>query len=165
MSKWPKQNETDKFYGNPRGKNGGPSPAWERTNLTLVKAPWPIVTSWDSSPVKGIRVHVKCAESLIKIFNSIWEAAGQDVEVVRQWGMHLYGGGYNFRIMRGGSRLSMHSWGCAVDFDPAQNEYGDASPNFANCPAVLNAFADEGWTWGGSWAKPDGMHWQAADVV
>lgn len=78
--------------------------------------------------------------------------------------MHLYGGGYNFRLMRRSTRLSLHSWGCAVDFDPARNGFGDTTPHFEHFPAVLNAFANQGWTWGGKWSKPDGMHWQAADV-
>ncbi|MGY3916723.1 M15 family metallopeptidase [Aeromonas australiensis] len=66
--------------------------------------------------------------------------------------------------MRGGTRLSMHSWGCAVDFDSSRNSFGDSTPNFQNIPAVLTAFESQGWTWGGKWKKPDGMHWQAASV-
>jgi hypothetical protein len=76
--------------------------------------------------------------------------------------MHLFGGAYNFRVMRGGSSLSMHAYGCAVDFDPARNGFGSRNPYLAKCPAVLEAFKREGWTWGGTWKKPDGMHFQAA---
>ncbi|HLC17357.1 MAG TPA: M15 family metallopeptidase [Thermodesulfovibrionia bacterium] len=28
----------------------------------------------------------------------------------------------------------------------------------------MDAFEKEGWTWGGNWKKPDGMHWQAARI-
>jgi D-alanyl-D-alanine carboxypeptidase len=98
------------------------------------------------------------------VLAAVWAAADQREAKIREWGMHLYAGAYNFRPMRGATNLSMHAWGCAVDFDSARNGFGDRTPNFANLPAVLNAFASEGWTWGGQWAKPDGMHWQAADL-
>lgn len=164
MSDWPKQSECNSFYGDPRGKNGGPSPTWEKENLILVPAPWKLVTAWDGSAVRGIRCHVLCGDSLSRVLAEIWDAAHRKREVIEIWGMHLFGGGYNFRVMRGGSALSMHSWGCAVDFDPARNAFGSRKPNFAICPSVLNAFVREGWTWGGEWKKPDAMHFQAARV-
>jgi len=164
MTDWPAQRDTDKFYGNPRGSDGAASAKWERANIVRLRPPWPIVTSWDDKPVQGIRIHRLCADSLSQILGVIWEAAGRDIATIQQWGMHLHGGGYTYRLMRGSNRLSMHSWGCAVDFDPERNGYGDKTPYFAQCPAVLQAFAQEGWTWGGVWTKPDGMHWQAADV-
>jgi hypothetical protein len=164
MPTWPHQSEVDAFYGNPRGINGGPSAAWEQQHLVLVEAPWPLVTSWDGASVRGIRIHRNCADSLRNVLDAIWQAADRNVDTIRDWGMHLYGGAYTFRLMRGGNRLSMHSWGCAIDFDPARNGFGDTTPHFADCAAVLAAFADEGWTWGGSWTCPDGMHWQAAGV-
>jgi hypothetical protein len=164
MPKWIAQTNVDAFYGNPRGRNGSASPTWERANLTIIPAPWKLVTSWDGTLVRGIRIHQLCANSLQTVLESIWKASGQDEKQIRAWGMHLYGGGYNYRLMRGSNQLSMHAWGCAVDFDPAKNGFGDSTPAFANHKPVLKAFADEGWTWGGRWAKPDGMHWQAADI-
>jgi hypothetical protein len=164
MSKWPNQNDVDAFYGNPRGRNGNPSPTWEAGNIVRIATPWSLVTAWDLSPVRTIRVHRKCSDSLNRVLALIWQAARQKQSAIEAWGMHLYGGGYNFRLMRGSNRLSMHSWGCAVDFDPARNGYGDSTPHFANVPEVLAAFAGEEWTWGGDWRKKDGMHWQAAQV-
>lgn len=102
--------------------------------------------------------------SLSSVLGAIWDAAGRNQAKINEWGMNLDGGGYNFRLMRGSTRLSMHSWGCAVDFDPARNGFGDSTPNFENYPAVLSAFAAECWTWGGQWTRADGMHWQAADI-
>ncbi len=43
----------------------------------------------------------------------------------------------------------MHSYGCAVDLDPVNNGLSDRTPRFAQFPQVLQAFADEGWKWGG----------------
>ena len=161
---WPHQNDVDSFYGNPRGEDGQANPRWESDNIVRVKPPWKIITAWDFQPVSGIRIHRECADSLKNILTQIWISSAQNENKIKEWGMHLYAGGYNFRPMRGGSRLSMHSWGCAVDFDSARNAFGDHSPNFASIPAVLDAFANEGWTWGGKWKTPDGMHWQAANV-
>ena len=161
---WPHQSEVDSFYGNPRGEDGQPNARWESDNIVKVKPPWKIITAWDFEPVSGIRIHRECADSLKNILKQIWISSGQDERKIKEWGMHLYAGGYNFRPMRGGTKLSMHSWGCAVDFDSARNAYGDPSPNFASIPLVLEAFANEVWIWGGKWQKPDGMHWQAANI-
>lgn len=163
-SRWPHQDEVDSFYGNPRGPDGEPNAEWERDNIVKVKPPWQIVTAWDFQPVSGIRIHRECAESLKKILEQIWISSGHGENKIKEWGMHLYAGAYKYRLMRGGTRLSMHSWGCAVDFDSARNAFGDHSPNFGSIPPVLDAFANEGWTWGGDWRTPDGMHWQAANV-
>ena len=160
--RWPTQVNAAAFYGDPCGRNAQASPKWERQNLVLIPCPWPLVTAWNGGTVKSIRIHRHCAESLSAVLDAIWKAAAGDLEIVRAWGMHLYGGGYYFRPARGESWLSMHAYGCAVDFDPARNGWKNPRPNFASVPAVLEAFAAEGWIWGGSWAKKDGMHWQAA---
>jgi hypothetical protein len=164
MSKWPHQSEVDSFYGDPRGKNGEVNPQWVTANIVKLAPPWQLVTAWDFMPVSVIRVHKKCKKSLERVFDDIWNASGQSQQKINEWGMNLYAGGFNFRLMRGGSRLSMHSWGCAVDFDSSRNAFGDKTPNFVLVPRVLDAFKKEEWTWGGNWTKPDGMHWQAADV-
>lgn len=164
MNDWPHQSQVDAFYGDPRGPDGGEAPAWVKQNIIRLKAPWRLVTAWDFQPVSAIRVHKKCADSLDRVLKAIWANAGQSPQKIQEWGMHLYAGAYEFRLMRGKTMLSMHSWGCAVDFDSARNRFGDHAPNFASLPQVLEAFAAEGWTWGGRWHTPDGMHWQAADV-
>ena len=166
MSKWPHQSNVDSFYGNPRSKKDPDheDTTWVSTNIVRVKTPWDIVTAWDFQPVTGVRIHKNCSDSLVRIFELIWIAANKDQQKINEWGMNLYAGGFSFRLMKGGSRLSMHSWGCAVDFDSARNSFGDKTPHFAQIPAILDAFKSEEWTWGGKWRKPDGMHWQAADV-
>ena len=162
---FPHQNNVDAFYGNPRGKLGQPSSKWEKENLVIVKSPWKMVLAWDKTTrASGVRVHKKCADSLARVLQAIWLASGKNQATIEKWGMHLLGGGYNFRLMRGSNQLSMHSWGCAVDFDPERNGLGDSTPHFANVPQVLKAFNDEGWTWGGKWTRADGMHWQAANI-
>lgn len=93
----------------------------ESENFIRLPAPWKLITAWDFQSVKGIRIHRKCEASLAAVFTRIWNAAEQREEKIKEWRMHLYAGAYNFRLMRRGTKLSMHSWGCAVDFDSARN--------------------------------------------
>ena len=127
---WPKQSECNQFYGDPR-KDGFIN------NLVGVRFPWQCFTSWDGKVYKFVQVHQSCAESLRRILAEIWTAAEQSQEKIHEWGMDICGGGYNFRVIRGGTSLSMHSYGCAVDFDPARNALGDPTPHFEGCNAVL----------------------------
>lgn len=158
MPTWPLQKDCDAFYGNPRGSGGKSSAAWESANLVSVSCPW--VLRYAGSPVKGLRVHKKTADSLRRVLNAIWERLGRSQAEIDRIGMSIYGGAFNYRDKRGGSSLSMHSYGCAVDFDPARNGFGDNTP--AMDRRVIEEFEREGWEWGGHWSKKDGMHFQAA---
>lgn len=163
MSDWPKQSELADYYGNPSGRNGLPSTKWESDNLCFVNIPWKAEAAWDASiKIKKIRVHQKCADSLNRILETIWRDANCSQATIESWGCHRIGGGYNYRAMRGSSRLSAHAYGCAIDLDPANNGMNDSTPNFARLPQVVRAFEAEGWEWGGYWSRPDGMHFQAA---
>lgn len=167
MSNWPTQAECDAFYGNPRNRNDAskPSPAWEAENLVRVKPPFTI--RYEGKVVSaGVLIHKKCAESLSRVFNEIWEASGKDQSVIDKWGVSNYAGAYNYRLSRGSGWLSMHGYAAAIDLDPERNDFHDTTPNFANIPQVVNAFEREGWVWGGRWSgrSCDGMHYQAARV-
>lgn len=168
MSKWPTQSNAADFYGaNLKISKGvaGPDPNWEKVNLVSVLLPWKAVAAWDQSiTIKSLRVHTKTAESLACVLGKIWCDFGKSQKAIEVAGMHLIGGGYNWRQMRGKARLSMHAYGCAVDFDPARNGLGDPTPEMDL--RVVEAFKAEGWVWGGDWSPQsrDGMHFQAATV-
>jgi hypothetical protein len=161
---WPTQANAalNAFYGNPDSDgNGVPDRTWEDANLVSIAPPYRMVLAWaPETAVKTIRVHKLAAASLQRALGAILAHYGNQaaIEAAR---MHLYGGCYAFRPMRGAARLSVHSWGCAIDLDPARNSLG-AKPRID--PAVVSIFAAEGWTWGGGWSRPDGMHFQAASV-
>jgi D-alanyl-D-alanine carboxypeptidase len=54
-------------------------------------------------------------------------------------------------------RLSHHAWGVAVDLNAGSNAFG-AEPNM---PARLVSIIESwGFTWGGRWLIPDGMHFE-----
>jgi len=158
MTEWPLQRDCDSFYGNPRGADGGASDRWEGISLVSVPCPWTL--RYEGQPVRGIRVHRKCAASLTRVLDAIWQRLGRSQAEMDRVGMSIYGGSYNFRRMRGLGALSMHAYGCALDFDPAHNALGDPKP--AMDRRVIAEFEREGWEWGGHWSRPDGMHFQAA---
>ena len=57
-------------------------------------------------------------------------------------------------------RISHHAWGIALDINHAENPFG-AEPNQSQ--RVVELIEQWGFTWGGRWIIPDGMHfeWQA----
>jgi len=176
MNTWPKQSDVLAYrsvYGDPRGRGGGvASDAWRRASLVTV--PPPFAMAMGEIRITKITIHRHCAESLARVLADIWERSGRDQGMIDDWGMSVFSGSFNYRVMRGLSTLSMHAFGCAVDFDAPRNGLGDPTPHFASCPEVLAAFAAEGWTWGGDWngngsmadqRRHDGMHWQATQPI
>lgn len=161
---WPHQSECDTFYGNPRGRNGQASAKWEAANLVRVVPPYQMF--YDGKPIKSFKVHRRCASDMLAALVAIRNATKNDKKLLTESGANVFGGCYNFRLMRGGNRLSMHSWGCAIDLDPARNGMGDTTPNFTKYPFIIKAFEDRGAVWGGRWAghNCDGMHFQFARV-
>lgn len=153
---WPLQKDCDAFYGNPRGSGGQPNPAWEAANLSHVSPPFRMY--YAGKPVQSVKVHRKCAESLGRVFAAIWEAAKHDQSQIDRWDVSLFGGSFNFRLMRGSSHLSMHSYGCAIDLAPERFPMGRHDHTFV--PQVIKAFSDEGW----ENLPNDRMHFQAARV-
>lgn len=75
--------------------------------------------------------------------------------------LKTWDGCFNIRKKRGGSTMSLHSWGIAIDVNAFSNCFGCAprlSPGFVKC------FTDNGFEWGGTWRKPDGMHFQLKSI-
>ncbi|MEA2451657.1 MAG: hypothetical protein QOG04_367 [Actinomycetota bacterium] len=72
---------------------------------------------------------------------------------------HDFGGCFSARFIDSnpGGRLSHHSWGIAVDFNAAQNRPG-TKPDIDH--RLVRIMEDNGFTWGGRWLVPDGMHFE-----
>lgn len=165
MSRWPTQSPAamNDFYGDPDANHDGRAdPVWMKANLVRVKPPYRMKWSW-AGEVATITVHRRCAESLLRALEGIARHYGSQAAIERAR-MHLCGGAFNFRLMRGGSNLSVHSWGAAIDLDPERNGLGRRyAESLGMMPmAVVEIFAGEGWEWGGRWSRPDAMHFQAA---
>jgi hypothetical protein len=56
-----------------------------------------------------------------------------------------------------GGRLSHHSWGIAVDLNVASNPAGTRPDQD---PRLVEIMEEHGFTWGGRWLIPDGMHFE-----
>lgn len=163
-SPWPLQSQCDTFYGNPRGADGSYSPKWAAANLTHVACPW--VLMMDKQHVPFITIHKKCADSLTRVLGNIWDAVGKDQGAIESLHYNLYSGSFNFRPMRGGVALSMHSYGVAIDWDAEDNPQHATKHLFRDDSLLVVKFKEEGWIWGGDWSGSsiDAMHVQAARV-
>jgi len=161
MTKWPLQSECDDFYGDPRDGS-----SWERTHLVDFSPPWRIVDEESGKTISSFKVNRRCADSLKRVCDAVWRECGANQDWIDRHGMHLFSGSYVFRNIRGGSHLSMHAYGCAIDFAASRNDLGEDWDPVTGVPAaVVKAFEAEGWTWGGRWKhRPDAMHFQAARV-
>jgi hypothetical protein len=160
---WPLQGQCDAFYGNPRGPHGY-SPHWAAINLTHVAVP--LVMHYDNRiPVTHITIHHKCAASLTRVLAHIWEQCGEDQSAIESLHYDRYDGSFNFRVMRGGRALSMHSYAIAIDMDAEENPFGAHQHVLFHADSlIVQTFESEGWVWGGRWSYPDNMHFQAARV-
>ena len=79
----------------------------------------PYTFLYDGIPVKKMQCNIKIADKFLAVFNEILAVYG--LEKINELGINKYGGCFNYRLMRGGSKLSRHSWGVAVDLDPQRN--------------------------------------------
>lgn len=88
--------------------------------LTVINLPYPMFLNWETSTyVNKIRCHKLVADKLVAIFTEILEVYG--IEKIKELQIDDFGGCFNYRTMRGGTQLSVHSWGCAIDLDPDRN--------------------------------------------
>jgi len=157
MNNWPHQNEAMAFYGDPR------HPAFAEEHLTHVSCPWEMY--FGAIPVSHICINKKCAESLERILQKIWEEAGESQTWINEHHYQFYSGSFNYRPIRGENGLSMHAYGCAIDIDAGDNPMGRTCGRFNDSDPLVKAFKAEGWVFGGDWCgRKDSMHFQAAIV-
>lgn len=155
----------DAFYGkHVIGADGKPTAKWEQENLKLFKTPYPMTLAFEPfSTVTKIRCHKLVGESLVHVLEEILKQLGS-LEEVQRARVHLFGGCYNFRAIKGSNRLSTHAWGAGIDLDPDRNGLGikhDPTKGMMRLE-VVKIFEKEGWKWGGRFGRPDCMHFQAA---
>ena len=76
--------------------------------------------------------------------------------------LKTWDGCFNIRKKRGATSQSLHAWGIAIDINAAWNGFGK-KPTMS--PELVKCFTDTGmFDWGGTWSKPDGMHFQLSKI-
>ena len=94
--------------------------------LVKIKLPYPMRIAWDlDSSVNTMMCHKLVADNFTAVFNELLTTYGYDK--IKELGIDLFGGCFNFRKMRGGNDWSMHSWAIAIDLDPGRNQLKETS--------------------------------------
>lgn len=94
--------------------------------LVTIQLPYPMRLAWDTdTSVNKMRCHKLVADKFLAVFNEIHRVYGY--AKIKELGIDLFGGCFNFRKMRGGNDWSTHSWGIAIDLHPAKNKLKETS--------------------------------------
>ena len=133
--------------------DGDPSRAWRRRFLTRIDLPFGMPLAWNESlQATRLTCHRRLGPVLMRLFDDLNRRQMRPL-------IQSFGGCYCFRRKRGGTELSTHAWGIALDLNPATNRagtIGDMSPE------LVALFEQYGFEWGGRWSgrKSDPMHFQ-----
>lgn len=147
--------ETIAKYGTPNQTGQG--------YLVTIDLPYPMRLSWDKSiKVNKLSCHKLISDRLKKVFEDILAHYGNDK--IKELGIDLFGGCFNFRAMRGGSEYSKHSWGIAVDLDPERNLLKETSKTArfarAEYKRMIDIFYKHGFISLGREKNYDWMHFE-----
>ncbi|MHA7130369.1 peptidoglycan-binding protein [Algoriphagus namhaensis] len=156
-TKWPKSYtpEFDAFYG-PKA-----------TGMVRMQVPYPLRIAWNPNQlIQSFSIHHKVKDSAERVFAEVLRHYGLDR--IKELRLDYFGGCFNDRPIRGGTKPSMHSWAIALDFDPKNNDlhWGRDRASFARpeYEAWWQIWESEGWTSFGRQRNFDWMHVQAADI-
>ena len=148
VNPWPRAGELTAFYGK----------AGDESNLVSIVPPFPMF--YDGKRIASLRCHKKVSASLLRVLTAIGKSYGQQRDVLEE--AEDFGGCYNFRVKRGGTSLSVHAWGAAIDLDADDNTFRDSWPMQADMPLeIMECFAREGWVSAGAFWGYDAMHHEA----
>lgn len=148
--------QTFKKYGTPNPTGKG--------YLVTIQLPFKMRVAWSKKEsVLKIQCHKLIATNLVGALQGILDHYGYD-ELVRL-GIDLYGGCFNYRLMRGSSKTpSKHSWGIAIDIDPDRNLLHETSKTarFARpeYKAMIDIFYAHGFMSLGREKNYDWMHFE-----
>lgn len=121
----------------------------------------PFLFLWDVPPHLEIGVipkRIYCNKEIIGRLSAAFKAL-IDTGCVQE--LKTWDGCFNIRKKRGLNSMSLHSWGIAIDLNAFENGLGQQpklSPEFVKC------FTDNGFDWGGTWTRKDGMHFQLSKI-
>jgi D-alanyl-D-alanine carboxypeptidase len=136
---------------------------WEQQALQTQPLPRPLIYAYDTTQkITRVRAHRLLTEHLVA---TLEECLSRGVPLQRI----KYGGCYQWRAKRtAAGELSLHTWGIAVDVEPAENPLGEpwVDNGVRLDPRIIHAFKDLGWFWGGDFQHTkDPQHFQWATGV
>lgn len=127
-------------------------PDFEAASIVSFELPYPLV--YGTAMVRKTQAHRLIAPVFVAALAEIKSEGFADRA-------SHYGGIFAQRPIRGSKtgRLSTHSWGIAIDLNPAQNVLGTFGRMH---PAVIAIMGRHGFLWGGYFKRRDPMHFQYA---
>jgi hypothetical protein len=123
-----------------------PDPVWESANIVQERV-----------PLLGL---IACnGKLLVQLGGAMRELIARGLSGL----VRSYDGCYSPRMQVGNAyALSRHAYGIAVDLNAGANPYG-ATPK--QDPRLIEVMERWGFTWGGRWLVPDGMHFEFVRFV
>ena len=119
-------------------------PVWRKTNIRTARVP--------------LLGHVTCHRLLFpQLRRALRHVASQNLSFAVD--PADFGGCYSARFINRNpeGRISHHSWGIAVDVNVGENAYGTKADQDLRLVRIME---QAGFTWGGRWVVPDGMHFE-----
>ena len=158
QNEWGSQKEMTRRFG----PAGGPQCTAGKVHLPFIMR-----IAWDKrQTITQFSCHEEVARSVERVYQRV--AAAYDSQDIRNLGLDLFGGCYNFRKKRGGNTLSTHAFGVAVDTDPDRNRlrWGADRARLAadDCLEFWRCWEAENWVSLGRAKNFDWMHVQAPGV-
>jgi hypothetical protein len=133
-------------------------------NLTIIQLPYPMRIAWDlTKSVNKMQCHKLVAVNFLEVFGDLLHHYG--LEKLKELEIDLFGGCVNVRLMRGSkTKWSRHSWGIAIDLDPARNTLKETSKTarFARpeYKPMIDIFYKHGFVGLGPEKNRDWMHFE-----
>ena len=129
----PRQADVGTYYGRPG--------ADIESKLVTIQLPFKLRIDWNlRQRTNKIRVHNRASAQLEKALIEVRAHYGE--EKMSALGIDRYAGAYNKRRMRGGSKWSMHAYGCAIDFYAQPNGLRTRCPDALFCGDEYQPFLD-----------------------